>query len=198
MIGRTRCRQRYAGPLPFRKCGSRHHLQIQEAGKCIRLGDPEVIARQNPDPASPRQHVSKMGEQPIHSTFECETDDEVGPIRVGEMRDEVRQQRLVASGREALGRRWRAVDQVIGPARNYMSNAAAGIGDVAYVAGDDVHMEMADGLAGRRTNVYAYVESIRPAPIGDRFSCGVYSVGERPPLFDRRIEPVGDVPTCDQ
>ena len=41
-----------------------------------------------------------------------------------------------------------------------MPDAVAGIGDVASVAGDDVEMELGDGLAGGGAVVKAEVESV--------------------------------------
>ena len=44
------------------------------------------------------------------------------------------------------------------------ADAAAGIGDVAPVAGDDVQVQVKDGLAGSGAGVYADVVTVRAVP----------------------------------
>ena len=80
---------------------------------------------------------------------------------------------------------------------NHMPHSPLGILNVAFVAGDDVNMDMEDALSGRRSDIDADIVAIRleflvqsHALLGDQPHAGI-------DLFRRQVEKAGDMPTWD-
>jgi hypothetical protein len=76
----------------------------------------------------------------------------------------MRQERIGAARHEFLADcgAWNILigSKIVGPVRNDVSHAAAGIGDIARVARDNVQMEVGDGLASCRAFVEADIEPV--------------------------------------
>src|SRR3989338_4401264 len=80
---------------------------------------------------------------------------------------------------------------------NHMPHAPLGILNVAFVAGDDVNMDMEEAMSGRRSDIDADIVAIRleflvqsHALLGDQPHACIY-------LFRRQVEKAGDMPTWD-
>ena len=138
-------------------------FEIEQSHQRIRFADAQVIAREDSQLPSAVEQVLQVFEDSVKTTLQHEADDDVGSICCGQLRDDVRQERVVATGDQTLGRGIGGVEpsQIVPPARNDMTNAAARIGNVTVVPGNDVNVEMRNRLAGRRAHVDANVESVR-------------------------------------
>ena len=74
-----------------------------------------------------------------------------------------------------------------------MADAAAGVLDVAFVAGDEVDVEVEDGLAGGFADVPADVVAVWPVAVGQEVAGPVEGVEDGRALVVARVEPGGDV-----
>ena len=72
-------------------------LQVEEAHQRIRFCDSEVIAGENAQLPTPVQEVTKVLEHSIHAAFEREAHDDVRPVGARELRNDVREERVVAA-----------------------------------------------------------------------------------------------------
>jgi hypothetical protein len=155
-------------------------FKVEQAHQRVRVGDPQVVARQDAQPAAAGQQVAEVLEYPIDTARERERDNDVGVVGGGEMGDDVREERVVAARDEiARDRPRRAVvadlcrtnsgsvvsgfsrtSQIIATSWNNVADAAARVGDVVRVARDDVDVQVEDRLARRGADVDADVEAV--------------------------------------
>jgi len=61
------------------------------------LGNPEIIAGEDPESSASFQEVSKVLEHSIDTALEREAHDNVGSICSRELRDDVRKERVIVS-----------------------------------------------------------------------------------------------------
>ena len=172
------------GPLrsPFRRRGGLDiALEIQQSHQRVRFADSQVVAGQDAQSASPVEQVSQVFEDSIQATLEHEADNDVGSVRCGQLRDDVRQQRVVTAGDQTLGedRRSRRLRQIVPAAWNDMANAASWIWNVTVVPRDDVNVEMRNRLPSRRSDVDANVEAVRRMSSQHCFPGGGNALGQR-------------------
>ncbi len=110
--------------------------------------------------SSSGQQIAEVFEHAVDAALQREADDDVGAVGGGQMRDDVRQQRVVAAGDQVPRRRGRRLTcQVVRAARDDVADAAAWIGDVAGIAGNDVEMQVRDGLARGLADVDPDIEA---------------------------------------
>src|SRR5678809_36703 len=72
-------------------------LQVEEPHQRIWFGDPQVIARQNSEPSAPLEKVTKVLEHTIDAALERKAHDDVGSIRSCQLRNDMRQEWIVAT-----------------------------------------------------------------------------------------------------
>ena len=70
---------------------------------------------------------------------------------------------------------------------NAVADAATGVGGIAVVAGDDVAMEMKDGLAGGLTAIHAQVIAIGLVTIVNHLTGGTDNIGEMRLFLDAEV-----------
>ncbi len=162
--------------------------EVAEPGQRLGIGEVEVVAGEEPEPAVPLEHLLEVGEDRIEARLAHEGGGHVGPDGLAELLDEVLAEGVVPAGDDAppVGRRARAglVGALPG---DDVPDAAAGIADVAPVAGDDVDVE--DGLAGGLADVDADGEAVGAVRGLDGGPRVVDAGQEGEPLGVGRLEP---------
>jgi hypothetical protein len=145
--------------------------QVEQVGEGIRLGDAEVVPRHQTQPAAADQEVAEVFDDAADAALQDEGDGEVGvpgPVQAG---PQVGQEGVLASAHQRLPVREvgrpPGAGQVVRAGGYHVANAAARVGDVAGVAGDDVDVEVKDRLARGGADVPADVEPVGPVLLQD-------------------------------
>src|SRR5699024_6603670 len=136
------------------------------------------------------EQVTEVLEDPIDTTPQRETDDDIRAVRTGQVINDVRQQRIVAA-RHEVRHRTPAARQVVGTARDHGTDSATWIADVTVIAGDEVNVKMTNGLARGGADVDADVEAVRTMAREDRASGDIERTHQCAPLLRSRIKPRG-------
>ena len=79
-----------------------------------------------------------------------------------------------------------------------VSHAAPGVGDVGLVAGDQVDVQVEDGLARGFSDVDADVEAVGAVAAGDQLSASIEGGGQGRLFLGGGVEPGRDVPSRDE
>ena len=79
-------------------------LEVEQPHQRVRFRDSQVVAGEDAQPPAPHQQVTEVLEHPVHAALEREADDDVGPVGGGELRNDVRQERVVAARDQTLCR----------------------------------------------------------------------------------------------
>ncbi len=83
------------------------------------------------------------------------------------------------------------------PLWDYMAYPSLGVLNIAFVAGDDVNMHMADALPGRRSDIDADIVTIRSELLVKAFFFLFNEVHAGGHFFRCQLEKAGDMPTWD-
>ncbi len=183
----------------------RSYVEIEEAEKGIRVGDAEVVAREDADPAPAVEEVFEVSLEKGDPAFEDEGREEVGPFGLVEVAFEVREERVVLAGDEgrSIGGRGRSIEnavagevsrlEVVGAGGKDVADAAPGIADVSSIARNEVDVKVGDGLASRLADVDAEVEAVGAVPGEDGLAGDGESRDELRLLLAGGVEPAGHV-----
>ena len=87
----------------------------------------------------------------------------------------------------------RDVAQIVSLVRDDIAHSSTGVGQVPGVAGDDVDVEVGDGLSSGGVNIDADVESIRLMPAKDLLTDSLDPFEQSGLLVPGGVEPGGDV-----
>ena len=134
-------------------------LQSHEALDGGGLGDDHVVPREQAEACSSGQGRLKGALQQGHPALHDEGGHDVDGVSAGDQRAELVQQMVCASSGQARGGRGdEAAPAVVAFAGDDEAHAPRWVVDVACETGNDVHMQVHDGLAGRLADVDADVE----------------------------------------
>jgi hypothetical protein len=170
---------------------------VEHAPQCARLGDIQVVAGQQPQPALPREEVEDERLNLIEARVRDERHRQVESGRVRQVcRHGIQQrmlQRAMYHGRlPRLGvSHLPRGPQVIALARNDMAHAAAWIEYVAFVPGNHMHMQMWNCLSRRVTDVNADVVAGGVVAGFDGVAGGFDSCSEGGVFCVGCLEPIG-------
>ena len=104
-------------------------FEVEKAHERVGLGDAEVVAREEAEPAASSQQVAEIGLDAVEAARHDEADGDVGSGRQGQLSAQVREEGVVlASRHETAGACVRG--EVVGFAGDDVADAAAGVGDV--------------------------------------------------------------------
>jgi hypothetical protein len=75
-------------------------LKIEKAHQCVRFRYSQVVAGEDAKFPTTLQKVSKVFKHAIHTTLEGEAHDNVDPVCGRELRNDVREERVIAAGHQ--------------------------------------------------------------------------------------------------
>jgi hypothetical protein len=137
--------------------------QVEQPSQRVGVGDLEVVGREDPETGAPVEGIGQRFQQHLQARPHHEADDEVDPVELGgpEPAQQLQlQQAVLAVDEPDLAAGGRAFGQVVALRGDHVAHPAAGVGHVTGVAGDDVDVEVLDGLPSGRSGVEADVVAI--------------------------------------
>jgi len=125
-----------------------------------------------------------------------EADGDVGSLRAGQLLAQVGHEGVVLAARDEAALLWggsRQGGEVVAFPGDDVADAAAGVGHVAFVARDEVEVEVEDGLASGPSDVQADVVAVGVVAVGHEVAGPVEGGEDGRALLVARVEPGGDV-----
>lgn len=165
------------------------------------VGDIEVITGQEANPTVAAEDVPKVGPNQAQSAELDESNTNVNGGGSMEVRQEVRQERVVGAADERAVVRdipeelsaGLSSAEIIRFQWYDVAHSASRIGHIALIPRYDMYVQVKDGLAGRRADIYSDVETIWMITLNDLMADPLNAFQQRALFFRGGVEPCCDM-----